>query len=130
MSSSRLIDARARAQSDEHVELRRVHGAGRYRRLSSRRTLLAENRSCSGKAAKVSELASGAHATTVSVLILSLGLTVVRLVGTAVGEDSFPFADGGHLPADRMFLAALTSRSWMSPHLLHTQILTASMRRS
>ena len=56
-------------------------------------------------------LAFGAHAATVSAPIRSLASRHVSLGGTAVGEDSFPFTDGGHLPADRMFLAALTSRS-------------------
>jgi hypothetical protein len=37
--------------------------------------------------------------------------------------------DGGDLPADRMFRAALTSRSCVSPHALHTQVLTTSMSR-
>jgi hypothetical protein len=58
---------------------------------------------------EVCELASGAHAATVSVPILA-GVRF-RIGGTAFGEDSFPLTDGGHLPADRMFLAALTSRS-------------------
>jgi hypothetical protein len=31
--------------------------------------------------------------------------------GEAEGEDSFPHTDGEHLAANRIFLAALTSRS-------------------
>src|SRR5580692_2066814 len=58
-----------------------------------------------------SESASGAHAATVNAPTLSLASMDDWLGGTAVGEDSFPRMDGGHLPADRMFLAALISGS-------------------
>src|SRR5471032_1281457 len=49
--------------------------------------------------------------------------------GAAESDGSFPLTDGGHLPADRMFRAAFTSRSCVSPHALHTQLLTTSMSR-
>ena len=72
---------------------------------------------------------SGAHAAAFSALVLASHRLDVWLGGAAVSDDSFPLTDGGDLPADRMFRAALTSRSCVTPHALHTQVLTTSMSK-
>src|SRR5229473_2669661 len=69
----------------------------------------------------------GAHATEFSALILASHRRDVWLGGAAENDDSFPRTDGGDLPADSMLRAALTSRSCVTPHALHTHVLTASM---
>ena len=71
----------------------------------------------------------GAHAAAFSALVLASHRLDVWLGGAAVSDDSFPLTDGGDLPADRMFRAALTSRSCVTPHALHTQVLTTSMSK-
>ena len=72
---------------------------------------------------------AGAHAAAFSALIRASHRLDVWLGGATESDDSFPLTDGGHLPADRMFRAALTSRSCVTPHALHTHVLTASMSR-
>ena len=72
---------------------------------------------------------SGAHAAFFSAPFPDSHRRSAWLVGAAEEDCSFPHTDGGHLPADRMFLAALTSLSWVSPHPLHIHVLTASMSR-
>ena len=70
---------------------------------------------------------TGAHAAVFSALILASYRWDVWLGGVAENDDSFPRTDGGDLPADSMLRAALTSRSCVTPHALHTHVLTASM---
>jgi hypothetical protein len=53
---------------------------------------------------------SGAHAAAFSALFPASHRREVWLGGAAESDDSFPLTDGGDLPADRMFRAALTSR--------------------
>ncbi len=76
-------------------------------------------------AASTSERGSGAHAAAVRDLIPALRGRDARRGAITDDKGSFPQTDGGHLPAARMFFAALTSRSWVSPHPLHTHTLTA-----
>jgi hypothetical protein len=94
-----LMSTRELAYHKAHARLRL--GSGMWRRSVAKSGLNPTN----------SELASGAHAATASAPILGVVSTHVWLGGTALGKDSFPLTDGGHLPADRMFRAALTSRS-------------------
>jgi hypothetical protein len=54
---------------------------------------------------------AGAHAAAVRDLIPALRGRGARRGALTDGNDSFPLTDGGHLPASRMFFAALTSRS-------------------
>ena len=74
-------------------------------------------------------LQAGVHAAAVSALIPASRRRDAWLGGAPDGEDSFPLMDGEHLAANRMFRAALTSLSWVAPHPLHTQALTASMSK-
>jgi hypothetical protein len=53
----------------------------------------------------------GAHAAFFSARFPDSRRRTAWLVGAAEEEDSFPLTDGGDLPADRMFFAALTFRS-------------------
>jgi hypothetical protein len=54
---------------------------------------------------------SGVHAAAFTALILASRRRGAWHGGAAEGEDSFPHTDGEHLAANRIFLAALTSRS-------------------
>jgi ABC-type multidrug transport system fused ATPase/permease subunit len=72
---------------------------------------------------------AGVHAAAVSTLIPALQRRVAWLGGVTDGEDSFPQTDGKHLPASRIFFAALTSRSCLSPQALHIHTLTTSLSR-
>jgi D-alanyl-D-alanine carboxypeptidase len=53
----------------------------------------------------------GVHAAAFTALIRASRRRDAWLGGAAEGEDSFPQTDGEHLAADKMFFAALTSRS-------------------
>src|SRR5471032_2825602 len=72
---------------------------------------------------------SGVHAASVSARILASRRQLVGLGGASDGDDSFPHTDGVHLPAAWMFLAALTSVSWVSPHSLPIPLLTTRLSR-
>jgi len=54
---------------------------------------------------------AGVHAAAFTALIPASRRQAAWLGGAAEGEDSFPLTDGEHLAANRIFLAALTSRS-------------------
>jgi hypothetical protein len=54
---------------------------------------------------------TGVHAAAFATLIRASRRRDAWLGGAAEGEDSFPQTDGEHLAADRIFFAALTSRS-------------------
>ncbi len=54
---------------------------------------------------------AGVHAAAFTALIRASRRRDAWLGGAVEGEDSFPLMDGEHLAADRMFFAALTSRS-------------------
>src|ERR1700722_20347199 len=66
----------------------------------------------------------GAHAAAAPGALPALRGRDARLGGASCGEDSFPRTDGGNLPTARIFRAAFTSRSWVSPHPLQIQSLT------
>jgi hypothetical protein len=73
---------------------------------------------------------SGVHAAAVTTLIPASRRRVASLGGVGDGEDLFPQTDGEHLSASRIFFAALTSLSCLSPQALHTHALTTSMSRA
>jgi hypothetical protein len=54
---------------------------------------------------------SGVHAAAFTALIRASRRRGAWLGGAAEGDDSFPLTEGEHLAPDRMFFAALTSRS-------------------
>jgi hypothetical protein len=54
---------------------------------------------------------SGVHAAVFTALIRASRRRGAWLGGAVEGEDSFPLMDGEHLAANRIFFAALTSRS-------------------
>ena len=54
---------------------------------------------------------TGAHAAAASALVPASHRLDAWLGGATDDDDSFPLMGGGHLPADRMFFAALTSLS-------------------
>ena len=64
-----------------------------------------------------------------SLSVLTLHRRDAWLGDATGGASSFPQADGERLPANRIFLAALTSLSCMPPHAPHTHVLTSSMSR-
>jgi hypothetical protein len=70
---------------------------------------------------------TGAHAAVFNALFRASHRLDVWLGGASETDDSFPLTDGGDLPADSMFRAELTSRSCVTPHALHTHVLTTSM---
>src|ERR1700722_14860259 len=72
---------------------------------------------------------SGAHAAAFNALFRASHRLDAWLGGASETDDSFPLTDGGNLPADRWFRAEFTSRSCVTPHALHTQVLTTSMSR-
>ena len=72
---------------------------------------------------------TGVHAAAVRALVLASRRRDAWLGGAPDGESSFPLTDVEHLHAHRMFFAALTFLSCMSPHALHIQLLTSSMSR-
>jgi len=72
---------------------------------------------------------SGLHATAVRALILASRRRDAWLGGATDGDSSFPYTDVEHLHAHRVFLAALTFLSCVTPHALHTHVLTESMSK-
>jgi hypothetical protein len=73
--------------------------------------------------AKVQKELAGVHVAALSTLIPALHRRGAWLGGVTEGDGSFPPTDGEHLAASKIFFAALTSLSCLSPQALHTHAL-------
>ncbi len=62
-------------------------------------------------AAVLLSMTSGVHAAAFTALVRASRRRDAWLGGAVEGEDSFPLTDGDDLAANRIFFAALTSRS-------------------